>query len=134
MKLKFLIAVSLIAIFTVLFILPIYFHWPNYAGSYNIEDYAELIEIGGKPERNVGNIGNSFQASQKGISVITTQFPHVKERVAWFSWETKYEIYRDEDSQTWLVYIMPRSKYVMGGCYGVILTDTGEIVSCWGER
>jgi len=62
-------------------------------------------------------------------------FPVTKEKTAWYNFELKYEVYRDNDSQQWLVYIIPRNiMWVVGGAYGVILTDDGDVVSCWGER
>jgi len=108
---------------------------PNYVGSFSCGEYAEMIAIGLKPTYNKGEINNYFQACEIGIDVINDQFPITQERTAWYNFEMEYLVYRDEDSQLWLVYIMPRdSKWVVGGSYGVILTDNGDIVSCWGER
>lgn len=126
------IAVLLLVVFLVI---PAFFKVPKDAGSFSRDDYAHEIEIGAKPTQNVGKIHNRFQACKKGVEIITDTFPITKDRTAWLNPEMTYKVYRDEELQLWLVYILPRdTKWVVGGSYAVILTDDGDIVSCWGER
>lgn len=129
-----LISIILIVVVAVTLIC-IYLKTPENAGSFISEDYTEEIDIGSKPTYNKGEISNYRQACKIGIEVINDQFPITRERTTWYNLASKYEVYRDEDSKLWLVYIIPRdTKYVVGGCYAVILTDDGDVVSCWGEK
>lgn len=126
------IAVLLIV---VLLVIPALFKVPKDAGNFSRDNYTKQIEIGAKPTQNVGKINNRFQACRKGVKVITETFPITKDRTAWFNIEMTYEVYRDEELKLWLVHIGPRDiKWVLGGGYSVILTDDGDIVSCWGEK
>ena len=112
-----------------------YLKTPQYVGSFSSDDYFEEINIGAKPTYNVGKINDYKQACKVGIEVINEVFPVTIEKTMWYNFELEYEVYRDNDSQQWLVYIIPRNiMWVVGGAYGVILTDDGDIVSCWGER
>ena len=112
-----------------------YLKTPQYVGSFSSDNYSEEINIGAKPTYNVGKINDYKQACKVGIEVINEVFPDTIEKTAWYNLELKYEVYRDNDSQQWLLYIIPRNSiWVVGGAYGVILTDEGDIISCWGER
>ena len=112
-----------------------YLKTPQYVGSFSSDDYSEEINIGAKPTYNVGKINDYKQACKAGIEVINVVFPITQERTVWYNFELEYRVYRDDDSRQWLVYISPRNtKWVVGGAYGVILTDEGDIISCWGER
>ena len=112
-----------------------YLKTPQYVGSFSSDDYSEEINIGAKPTYQVGEINDYKQACKAGIEVINEVFPITQERTVWYNFELEYRVYRDDDSRQWLVYISPRNtKWVVGGASGVILTDEGDIISCWGER
>ena len=130
------ILIGFVFIITVsVLLICIYLKAPQYVGSFSTDDYSEEINIGAKPTYNKGKINDYKQACHVGIEVINEVFPVTKEKTAWYNFELEYEVYRDNDSQQWLVYMIPRNiKWVVGGAYGVILTDDGDVVSCWGER
>ena len=130
------ILIGLVCIIAVAaFLICVYLKTPQYAGSFSTDDYLDEINIGAKPTYNVGQVNDYKQACKIGVEVINKVFPITQERTAWYDFELQYRVYRDEDSRQWLVYISPWNvKWVVGGAYGVILTDDGDVVACWGER
>ena len=127
--------VAFIIIILISIIVCVYLKTPQYVGSFSSVEYIEEINIGAKPTYQVGEINDYKQACKAGIEVINEVFPITQERTVWYNFELEYRVYRDDDSRQWLVYISPRNtKLVVGGAYGIILTDDGCIISCWGER
>ena len=107
-RIRMILIVTGLVIVTVAFSICVYLKNPQYVGSFSSNDYVEQIEIGAKPTYTAGSIKNYMQAGKIGVEVINKEFPITQERTAWYNFEFMCEVYRDEDSQLWLVYIMPR--------------------------
>lgn len=101
---------------------------PKYKGGFSVESYSERIELY-KTTYTCNAVDDWFSAYKAAYKIMMEEYPN--DELVWYNTVYAREVYYDESSDYWFVYIWDTTKDILDGEYSCCISSDGTAVSCW---